>query len=178
MTNEIRAEINKAIKKVLITQFKKDAKTEHEKVAALGYKIEKKDGFFAIRNERTQRELCIKNHSGYDFTFSFGWYSNSINWDKLNENFDFYGCLEKPQNQTYHNMKHAEEDYISTALFCYHSLEWRRKRINDYKKDIESAKKQIIKILDSIETYHRYIEQITDDLADVRHEFGLYKKEA
>ena len=59
MTDEIRKEINEAIKKVLVTQFKKDAKTEHEKVAALGYKIEKKDGFFAIYNERTKRELYI-----------------------------------------------------------------------------------------------------------------------
>ena len=108
----------------------------------------------------------------------FGWYSSDIRWDDLSDNFDFYGCLEKPQNRTFHDMMRHEDDYISTALCCWHSLKWRRERIDDYKKDIESARKQINKLLDSIETYHKYIEQTKEELSEVRAEFGFYKKEA
>lgn len=176
-----REELNREIKKVLTTQFKKDAKEAHKAVEEAGYTIYKEDGSFGVQNKATGRWV----------RFSFGEYSTKItytgNWygvrcnRNVERDFDFVGQLEKPINKEWREAKNLvycptqvkyEELMSKRWNVKYHADEIRliqEKRIKELQRQMEELQRSLI--------YH--VENRAKDqqaLDQYRKELGLVKR--
>ena len=89
--------INEAILKVISTQYKKDAKEAHQVVEAAGYTIEKRDGCYYVRNEKTYR-YCYMINSGY--------YRQGARWVL------YWGSMGRGSKTYYGNPEHIKFDFI------------------------------------------------------------------
>lgn len=159
-----REEINKAILKVITTQFKKDAKEEHKIVEDLGYEIFKMDGDYRIRNKRTNRGVY----------YSYGWlktYTTTYRVGSIeNIRFDFYGYLETTR-KVY--VEHDYWDDRSESVKRWESLRSAKARIKYTQVDIDRARREIDRLLDDIERATSLKAQYEQELKELRQKYGL-----
>ena len=86
--------LNEAIKTVLLTKLKKDAKEAHKMVESAGYEISKISGGWDINNRKNGKWLSYHNH----------YLSTMSGFRKANLNkFDYVHYLEKPYNKVYYD---------------------------------------------------------------------------
>ena len=161
-----RQEINKAIDKVLNTQFKKDAPEAFKIVKEAGYTTYKDKGFFYnVENPKTGKVLRTRNYG-----------------------MDYIGFLEKPINTDWQDVQYMKKNPrpIGQARSRYIGIHW-------YKHDLERHDRRIESLKEDIADYMKRIERIQNDIlremidkqeteqlleaerAKVREEFGLKK---
>lgn len=110
MTKEMINNINKAIREVITTQFKKDAKESHELLENLGYKIYKYDGSFWVKNPKNDKTIGMGNYGrliyGRNSVYTRYYKNREQEYDNHLNYFNFYNCLEVAPNKnwcrTYH----------------------------------------------------------------------------
>lgn len=117
MMSEFRRALNDAMIKVMSTQFKKDAKAEHELVESYGYTIYKYDGSFRIRNNKTCKCIYLKHSSNYRYSWVLDYgdtYADVKRVKSLEELkvVDLVGILEKPRNNVYKALQWGHVDDI------------------------------------------------------------------
>lgn len=175
MTNEV---LNQAIYKVLITQFKKDAKEEHKIVENAGYEIQKYNGYFEVRNKETCKLVRITNVN-YGYTFSrvtliCG--NNTIRVKPENVcKIDFVNCLSKPfPTETYNAY------YYYNCWNVYKDLRYRlreaKRNVEYYDKCIEKAKDNIRKAQNELISIVENKERNKNDLKNIRAEINTMKR--
>lgn len=161
-----RQEINEAIKKVLGTQFKKDAPEAFKIVKEAGYTAYKDRGYFYnVENPKTGKVLRTRNYG-----------------------MDYVAFLEKPINKDWQDVQ-----YMKNKPRPIGKAQERHVGIYFRKKDVERHDKYIKEYKDDIAYYMKKIEQLQNDIlremlkkqeaeqlleeerAKVREEFGLKK---
>lgn len=168
--------VNEAIYRVITTQFKKDMREAVEVVEREGYKVEKIEGGYKVRNPETRREVYISgNRYGYRRCIAYGvWNTKRINFEDHGAafcKFDFVGNLNKELNYDWYNRREwmgfqpTREKY-QKLYDVKHSIEWK-------KRDIEGTKKKMMELQKDLERYLRW--QIEDEmrLRDLRRELKL-----
>ena len=155
--SEIRVALNDAMLKVMSTQFKKDAKTEHEIVESYGYKIYKYDGAFRIRNDKTQKCISLRPCNSYRYNWKLEYgdtYADEKRVKTLEELkvVDLVGILEKPRNNVYkslqwgyvddvHSKYRERKEQLRSAKW---NVEYHSGRINDIQKKIAELQKDLV----------------------------------
>ena len=161
-----RQEINEAIKKVLGTQFKKDAPEAFKIVKEAGYTTYKDRGYFYnVANPKTGKVLRTRNYG-----------------------MDYVAFLEKPINMDWQYVQNTKKNPrpIGEARGRYIGIHW-------YKSDLERHDRRIASLKEDIADYMKRIERLQNDIlnemiskqeaeqlleeerAKVREEFGLKK---
>lgn len=175
-----RDELNKAIRTVLTTQYKKQAKEAFQMVENAGYEIYKMGGDWRVKNNKTGRIVYLED--GWRSTFI--WHGNR--WEnrtqcKGSEDtatmrlFDFVGALEKPLNKDYYTSIAFTYENESKARQRYDELKSARRSVKWYDEDINNIKKQMQKLQDELVRKAQYKLEAEQTLKKVRKELGLAK---
>ena len=117
MNAEVRRAHNDALIKVMSTQFKKNAKAEHELVESYGYIIYKYDGSFRIRNDKTCKIISLRYTGSYRYSWVLDYgdtYADVKRVKSLEELkvVDLVGIREKPRNSVYKALQWGHVDDI------------------------------------------------------------------
>ena len=169
-----REYINRAIYRVMTTQFKKDAKEEHKIVEDAGYTIYKSDGSFTVRNEETHRELCIDYKGYYSVLYTR---ARSIRFRRDEGlKFDFVGYLAKPTEDAHDYM--TTDGYYknrSIALQKYERLERAKRYVKYEQQEIESIKQKIERLQNELVRTARNVAKAEAEVKETRVKIGLTK---
>lgn len=157
--------LNEAIKTVLLTKLKKDAKEAHKIVESAGYEICKISGGWEIRNK--------KNNGKWIMYYNNGYLSTMLGYRHININkFDYVNYLEKPYNKVYYDtlylrskMKKGNYDFDSK----FEQLSRMKCWITNGEKEIASLEK---KLKSAYETQARRIAECNA----LRKQFGLKER--
>lgn len=172
-----RDELNKAIRTVLTTQYKKQAKEAFQMVEDAGYEIYKIGGDWRVKNNKTGRVVYLED--GIRRTNI--WHGNR--WENKTQCkdttkmrlFDFVGALEKPLNKDYYTSIAFTYENQSKALERYDELKSARRGVEWYDGDIDAIKKQMQKLQDELVRKAQYKLEAEQKLKNVRKELGLAK---
>lgn len=182
-----------AINKVLFTQFKKDAKEAHALVESYGFKIDKYDGFFGVKNPETYKTLRLEECNGWRGMWirETGTRKGVTDeeWRAKKLNIDVIKFLNTPYNYDWQYVENRDACEDGSSANAYHPT-WdkkeklRRARMNvKYCKDgIKRSKAEIDRLMNDIKTTQEYLLRETQDLsmwenrlADTLKELGLKK---
>lgn len=172
--------INEAIATVMKTQFKKDMGEALEIVTGAGFKVEKWNGEWMIRNPETNRTVVI-NSNGYRTWIEYG--SVKTLKKEIREirnlqffKFDFEGCLRKPLNRDWY---YLEQDkgygYRSATKIKYDNLEWKKNTLRWRKEEVERTKKKIEELQRSLFSEMQDVIKAEMDLEKCRRDLKLKK---
>lgn len=165
-----KKELNEAIRKVLFTQFKKQAKEAHKIVEEAGYKIWKCGGDWRVENEATGRTVYLED--GYRRTFI--WHGpRYVNRSQYNDNFDFVGALNKPVNKEYYTSIAFTYMNESKAKQAYKRIQQHVSYVKMYERDIQDAQKKIAELQDKMVRYATYKAEEERKVKDIKKELGL-----
>ena len=146
-----RQELNKAIWKVLNSKFKKDAKEAFKMVEDAGYEVYKDGwGYWVVANRENHRFIHLQDNR-YRTIIQHGPYVTHTHRCTEKETyaieitFDFVGCLEKPVNQTWYDLRNGRKNKL-TAVDKYNEIKFQKRMAESYAEDIEKTKKQIEKL--------------------------------
>lgn len=166
-----REELNKAIFKVLTTQFKKEMKEAVNTVEEAGYEIYKYNGHFNVRNPKTDKVIYASGNYNLYIATNGNAKRKVIDWK-----IDFVGMLEKPINKEWNERNWmrgiGSTDYKAKRrrlTDAKSSIEWK-------KRDIERKQAQILKLQEELLRDLKYQAQYEADLANVRKELGLTRR--
>lgn len=167
---EFRTELNKAIYRVLTTQFKKNAPEAFAAVEAAGYTVEKWDGNWAVTNPRTGRKLFM---SGARYTYLI--HGNTFH-HRTREyfKFDYVGCLEKPVS-TYLRDKDNVWLQRNESTKNYEKLSNAKRDVKYQEDRIAYIQKQLAQLQADLITAVDCKAKRELDLANVRNKLGLSK---
>lgn len=178
-TNEA---LNKAIWKVLVTKFKKDAKEAFEMVQDNGYEVCKNGcGTWTVTNPQTKKFIYLSYRNSYrikSILYYGNYTSQSVQIGYKEENtiaaeFDFVNCLATPINKVWEEMRRKAN--ISKSLEAYNKLEsakWRR----DYEeKQIEWLQAEIAKLQKELVRHAGFKVEAEQKVTEVRRELGLIR---
>ena len=165
--NYTREELNNAIFLVLFKQYKKEAKEAHSIVGEAGYKIEKWDGSFEVKNPKTARYLHI--HWG-DYSGTLNMRSGSKRFKTTEElkRVDFVGQLD-----TTREVYFAPDEYESEALRKYSDIKHQDSMAELYDNDIKQTLKKIASLQDDLIRYTRWKAEYEAKAKECRKEYGL-----
>lgn len=167
-------ELNEAIYKVISTQFKKDMGDALKIVEGAGYKVSKWDSRFYVKNEKTGRELCLRDtYRGYA-VHGNGYVKCKFNWDKTCS-MDLVGYLEKPFNNEWYKVQAMQSDWRSATWYKWDRLKTAKWNIRYETDVIEKTKKEIAKLQQNLENAIREQIRYEQNLIAVRKELGLNK---
>ena len=167
-------ELNEAIFKVMNTQFKKDMGEALKIVEGAGYKVSKWDSRFYVKNEKTGRELCLRDtYKGYA-VHGNGYVKCKFNWDKTCL-MDLVAYLEKPFNTDWYKAQAMRSDWRSPTYYKCYRLKNAKHDISYEKNAIEDIKKEITKLQRRLESAIRAQVRYEQNLIEVRKELGLAK---
>lgn len=172
--NYTKEEVNKAIVKVLSTQYKKDAKEAHKIVEAAGYEIYKSNGCFVIKNPKTNKyiqwTLCRWRYNYKLIITTKDIYFDD--WKDLKINFVNY--LDKPINR--------DKERGDNMWGCSSKLKEKYTRLRDHKmmieyysKEIKRQKALIEKAKEEITRCEKRLREEKDSLEETRIKLGLKK---
>lgn len=185
-----RAELNKAILKVLKTQFKKDAPESFKAVESAGFKIEKWNGTFAVVSDNGK---CAKLEwhtylNQYNINLRYS-YNKSIRnkWFKYYEScpIDFVGYFESDiknwENPYKYNVGWCKWKDCSKAVATYYTkiydtkcdINQEKRRIKEKREHILALQKQIDNCMNDIERYYKNIAEYEKALNRNRLDLGL-----
>lgn len=189
INEEMKELVNRAIIKVCTTQFKKDAKAEHELLEGYGYQIYKLNGRFSIQSPNRTVSIEYVGNYRHNYKVVFGYYHVHYKYFKTYEDlfkFDFVNCLNTPINTEYYNLKqyeegwggindkHAKYEQIRNKL---HNLKWNitwyNREVEDVQKKIESLQKQILSAQKDMLRYKENAVKADVELVAYRKELGL-----
>ena len=175
-TNE---ELNKAIWKVLNTQYKKDAKEAFKLVEENGYKVWKNgSSTWTVNNPHTGKCIHLE-HSYYRSKLFYGNYTTQVesfrdskDFKRVAEKFDFVNCLKTPYNKVYYDMLYSMDnksksydkyDRLKSAKWY---LDYETRRIAKIQEDIAKLQAELVRATES---------KVKDEmkLKEVRKELGL-----
>ena len=167
-------ELNEAIYKVISTQFKKDMGEALKIVEGAGYKVSKWDSRFYVKNEKTGRELCLRNtYNGYA-VHGNGYVKCKFNWDKTCP-MDLVAYLEKPFNDEWYKVQAMRSDWRSPTYYKCHRLKDAKWYIEYKKNDIKNINNEITKLQQRLEEAIRSQVKYEQNLVNIRKELGLAK---
>ena len=163
--------LNYAILKVLTTQFKKDAKDEHELLKNYGYRVFKADGSFCVQNDnRTIYAEYIGNYR-HDWRVRYSYYGKGFKYFKTFDDmkkFDFVNCLNTPMNAIYYELLRYEDGWYTDAVKDVHTkYTGIRNRLRNARRDVKYHECEISDIQNQIVKLQNQIANLQNDL--VRH---------
>ena len=172
ITNYTKEEINNAIYKVLITQYKQDAKEAHKIVKEVGYEVYKYDGSFGVRNPKSYRSVHI-DFSKYSNRGTLLIGSKRKRFDSCVElkPVDFVGQLET--TRTAWQDPYFDEE--SEALTKYHNIKHNEYMAKSYDDDIKKTLEEIADLQKKIIRYTEYKAEYKAKAENYRKEYGLKK---
>ena len=171
-----KATVNKAIRDVIINQYKKNCKEAHQLVEDAGYKITKIEGGWRVDNLETGKFVYL-NFKDYNWRKGYALYRCTyygktayVNYsDEAECKFDFVNCLDLNRRRYYECASSNKETAVSKYRRL-HSAKWSinydKKRLAETQKKIEELQKDLV----------RYAKEIVRDearLEEVRKEIGL-----
>ena len=167
-----RDELNKAIRKVLINQYKKDAKEAHQMVEDAGYEIYKIGGEWRVMNRRTDRAVYIGcfNRCSREYIFFGPRFKDKV---ENNKHFDFVGALEKPVNREYESSIACTADKPSKALQAYEQVQNARWYVQHKNEEIARIQEQMAKLQKDLIQAVEYKAQYEAELKQVKKAVGL-----
>lgn len=166
--------LNEAIYKVISTQFKKDMGGALTIVEQAGYKVTKWDRRFYVKNEKTDREVCLREgYKGYTVVGN-GYDKHRIPWDGVCR-MDLVGYLEKPLNRDWYSIQAKRADWRSPTFYKWIRLKDARYAVSSRTKEIAVIKKQIARLQEDLEA--TVVDKIKSEqeLVAVRKDLGLIK---
>lgn len=175
--------INEAIYRTLRVQFKKQlTEGELDIIKGAGFGIEKNNGHFVVYAKADikygNRNVYIKE--GYKDYRVIAWngYREKVyrfrTYTDILEKFDFEGFLRAPINEAYRDVYYYEP-YRTTTKDKIHRLKDIKYRIKYRKEDIETVKKKIVDLQETLERAIRWEMEAENDLKETRKAFGLVK---
>ena len=167
--------LNEAIYKVIKTQFKKDMGEALRLVEEAGYRVSKWDSRFYVKNERTNREVCLReSYFGNCIISGNGYEKCKFHPDEVCR-FDFIGYLEKPHNLAWYDIEAKKNDWRSPTWYKYDRLRSIRNSIKYAEDSINTRRKQIADLQRSLENDIEYRVKREQQLVEVRKELRLIK---
>lgn len=148
-------DMNKAIYRVLTTQFKKEAKDAHKAVEAAGYEIYKLGGEWHVRNPQTGKAVHIEPNRGWYTRFTVWGGARQTVFKSIEEltKYDFEGQLKKEYNNEWYDLRRAAA-YEPTQV-KYRRLksakrqqQWREERVTDIEKKIAQLQRELIEAVE------------------------------
>lgn len=180
-----KKQVNEAILKVMLTQYKKDAKEYHEIVEKAGYTITKYNGLYHVKNKETGKELWAKKDYVWWSKYSSRQWTIIIELNGLRVKkyksgqsipLDFVSYLDKPMNKEWYEM--VNKGYWGQFTKGY----WQRDRLKSAKRSLEIRKKEIKTVKESIANMENSLEdkirnmiRVEYEIEALRKEFGLIK---
>ena len=171
-----REDVNKAIAQVLTTQFKKEAKEAFLIVKEAGYEVDKWDKKWHVRNRKVDRVVYIdRERWNYDKHYPeyVIWHSGGSSTLADLSKFDFVGCLDKPVNKVWREMRGYEHQnkfqaWSRKLKSARWSVKYHTDNIDSIQKHIEGLQKELM--------YHvKEQTRAEAELKQVRAELGLTK---
>lgn len=182
-----------AINKVLFTQFKKDAKEAHALVESYGFKIDKYDGFFGVRNPETYKTLRLEECNGWRGM----WIRETgtrkgvtgEEWRAKKLNIDVIKFLNTPYNDDWQYVENRDACEDGSSVNAYHptwdkmeELRRARRNVNNSKDSVKRCKEEIEQHMKKIKWLQEMIERDTHfacvferELEDLKEKYGLKK---
>lgn len=166
--------LNEAIYKVISTQFKKDMGGALAIVEQAGYKVTKWDGRFYVKNEKTGREVCLREgYKGYTVVGN-GYDKCKFSWDGICR-MDLVGYLEKPFNREWYKVQAMRSDWKSPTIYKWERLRNATYLVNCSVRDIEEIKRKIAELTNKLEYDATHLAERKQDLVTIRKDLGLIK---
>lgn len=177
-----REKMNNAIAKVISASYKKDAK-EFFKLVESEYEVFKREGWFCVRNDKTDKTITISN-SGYGrhgYAYNIFFYKNGNNYHTRKcynlGLVDFVGILETPLN------KAALDEYWGKTSDSYRKAEKLRSakwNVRYHQREIVSAKEKFERAMKEYESSMAYnqkeLVKAKTNLSALRQEYGLKER--
>ena len=157
MTKEKINNINKAIREVITTQFKKDAKESHDFLESLGYKIYKNNGSFWVKNPATDKTVGISNETRLCYgrnSLYTRYYTTRNGYDSHLNHFNFYNCLEVVSNPNWYRT------YRRGGINTWYTDK------NEIQKRFENNKDTLSHALWSARYYTKEVDEVQKNLTD------------
>ena len=182
-----------AINKVLFTQFKKDAKEAHKLVESYGFKIDKYDGFFGVKNPETYKTLRLTEYNGRRniCVIEIGTHKGLTYEEFFNHklNIDCIKFLNTPYNYDWQYVKNRDACEDGSSREAYHptwdkkeALREARWNVAYHKRNIERYTKEIDELMEKIKEAQKDMVRNVKDVAyyeakleNLREELGLKK---
>ena len=186
MTKEMINKINDAIRTVVTTRFKKDAKESHEFLEGLGYVISKWDGRFNVTNTKTDKTITVDEsyiRCGY-IAVRKSYYKNHEYISRLKK-FDYYSCLETPKNNNRSDV-HKRCNKVSWNYDHYYrndiqkNFDYNKNKLNSNKWDVKYYTRELAdaqkKLADTIAKLQHDIVYYTERKVIAEHELAELRK--
>lgn len=145
-------ELEKAMNKVLFTQFKKDAKEAHKIVEDAGYEIYKYDGFFGIRNTKRGKNIRI-NKALYYRGEVWEVLGRELTAEEISNHYlkvDIVDYFTKPVNTEWYRLQNPFYNSDRPTISKYNSLEINKEMLVYREREVESLKKNIAELQEKL----------------------------